>query len=61
MNKERVKSFGISFLGGHSGFEGNYELDIDSVRAVNEENADILGEPKSLVESSHRVLTNPTI
>lgn len=45
MNKERVKSVGISFLGGHSGIEGHYELAIDSIRAVNEEDAGILGKP----------------
>jgi len=41
MNRERVKSVGISFLGGHSGIEGQYELGIDSIRAVNEEDADV--------------------
>ncbi|KAF9790379.1 complex I intermediate-associated protein CIA30 [Thelephora terrestris] len=41
MNKERVKTVGISFLGGHSGIEGQYELGIDSIRAVNEEDADV--------------------
>lgn len=40
MNTERVKSVGVSFLGGHSGIEGRYELGIDSIRAVNEEDAD---------------------
>lgn len=41
MNKEHVKSVGVSFLGGHSGIEGQYQLDIDSIRAVNEEDAEI--------------------
>jgi NADH dehydrogenase [ubiquinone] 1 alpha subcomplex assembly factor 1 len=48
MNKERVKTVGISFLGGHSGIEGQYELGIDSIRAVNEEDADVPGEPLNL-------------
>lgn len=45
MDKERVKSVGVSFLGGHSGIEGHYQLAIDSIRAVNEEDAGIPGKP----------------
>lgn len=45
MYKERVRSVGISLLGGNSGVEGPYELGIDSVRAVNEEDAIIPGKP----------------
>jgi len=45
MYKERVRSVGISLLGGNSGVEGPYELAIDSVRAVNEEDAIIPGGP----------------
>jgi len=37
MNREKIKSVGISLLGGNSGVEGKYELGIDSIRAVNEE------------------------
>jgi NADH dehydrogenase [ubiquinone] 1 alpha subcomplex assembly factor 1 len=37
MNKWKIKSVGISLLGGHSGLDGPYELGIDSIRAVNEE------------------------
>jgi Complex I intermediate-associated protein 30 (CIA30) len=37
MYREKVRSVGISLLGGNSGFAGPYELGIDSVRAVNEE------------------------
>jgi len=44
MYKERIRSVGISLLGGNSGVEGPYELGIDSVRAVNEEDAVVLGE-----------------
>lgn len=35
--RERVRSIGISILGGNSGVSGKYELGIDSIRAVNEE------------------------
>ncbi|KAH9945460.1 complex I intermediate-associated protein CIA30 [Epithele typhae] len=35
MYRERVRSIGISILGGNSGVEGPYELGIDSIRAVN--------------------------
>ena len=37
MYKERIRTIGISLLGGKSGVEGPYELGIDSVRAVNDE------------------------
>lgn len=33
--RERVRSIGISLLGGKSGMEGPYELGIDSIRALN--------------------------
>lgn len=52
MDKERVKSVGVSFLGGHSGIEGHYQLAIDSIRAVNEEDADIPGKPLTLLSPS---------
>jgi len=39
MYRERVRTVGISLLGGNSGVEGPYELGIDSIRAVNEEDA----------------------
>lgn len=45
MYRERIRSVGISLLGGNSGIEGPYELGIDSIRAVNEEDAVISGEP----------------
>lgn len=35
MYRERVRTIGISLLGGNSGVEGSYELGIDSIRAVN--------------------------
>ena len=37
MFREKIKSVGISMLGGNSGVEGKYELGIDSIRAVNED------------------------
>jgi len=40
MLKEKVKSVGISILGGNAGVEGKYELGIDSIRLVNEEDID---------------------
>ena len=45
MFREKVKSVGISMLGGNSGVEGKYELGIDSIRAVNED--DVVHAPKS--------------
>ncbi|CDO76991.1 hypothetical protein BN946_scf184298.g18 [Trametes cinnabarina] len=37
MYRERIRTIGISLLGGNSGVEGPYELGIDSIRAVNVE------------------------
>jgi NADH dehydrogenase [ubiquinone] 1 alpha subcomplex assembly factor 1 len=37
MHRQRVRSVGISLLGGNSGVEGAYELGIDSISLVNEE------------------------
>ncbi|KAF9000623.1 complex I intermediate-associated protein CIA30 [Cyathus striatus] len=37
MNKEKIKSIGVSILGGMSRAAGKYELGIDSIRIVNEE------------------------
>ncbi|KAF5381972.1 hypothetical protein D9615_004298 [Tricholomella constricta] len=37
MYREKIRSIGISLLGGNSGSAGHYELGIDSVRIVNEE------------------------
>ncbi|OBZ72682.1 Complex I intermediate-associated protein 30, mitochondrial [Grifola frondosa] len=37
MFRERVRTIGISLLGGKTSIEGPYELGIDSIRAVNEE------------------------
>jgi len=43
MYREKVKSIGISLLGGNSGASGQYELGIESIRAVNE--SDVTAEP----------------
>lgn len=43
MFRERIRTVGISLLGGNSGMEGAYDLNIDSIRAVNEE--DVTTEP----------------
>lgn len=37
MYRERVRSIGISLLGGNSGAAGKYELGIDTIRIVNDE------------------------
>jgi len=37
MSCERIRTIGISLLGGKNGIEGPYELSIDSIRAVNSE------------------------
>ncbi|KAI0048942.1 complex I intermediate-associated protein CIA30 [Auriscalpium vulgare] len=37
MLTSRIRTIGISLLGGNSGVEGPYELGIDEIRAVNEE------------------------
>lgn len=37
MYSEKVRSVGISLLGGNSGSAGKYELGIDSIRLVNDE------------------------
>jgi len=37
MYRERVRSIGISLLGGKSGVVGKYELGIDSISIVNDE------------------------
>ena len=54
MYRERVRTIGISLLGGNSGVEGQYELGIDSIRAVNVEDVtdtSALGTPRFLLLS----------
>jgi NADH dehydrogenase [ubiquinone] 1 alpha subcomplex assembly factor 1 len=36
MDKEKLRTVGVSFLGGNSAFEGRYELWIDHIRIVND-------------------------
>lgn len=40
MYKERIRSVGISLLGGMSGVAGRYELGIDSIGITNDEHID---------------------
>jgi hypothetical protein len=54
MFRESVRSVGISLLGGNSGVEGPYELGIDEIRAVNEE--DVTVEPSMFNYCLERVL-----
>jgi NADH dehydrogenase [ubiquinone] 1 alpha subcomplex assembly factor 1 len=49
MLRERIRSVGISLLGGNSGVEGPYELGIGEIRAVNEE--DVTTQPRKLAIS----------
>ena len=48
---ERIRSVGISLLGGNSGVEGPYELGIDEIRAVNDAEEDVTAKPRKLVIS----------
>ena len=59
MYKERIRSVGISLLGGNSGVEGPYELGIDSIRAVNEEDAVVPGQPTSSLSSPTESIDRP--
>lgn len=36
MVTHRIRTIGISILGGNSGVEGRYELGLDEIKAVNE-------------------------
>ncbi|KAI0926258.1 hypothetical protein AcV5_008763 [Taiwanofungus camphoratus] len=46
MFRERVRTIGISLLGGNSGVAGPYELGLDSIRAVNDEDVPSAAAPK---------------
>jgi NADH dehydrogenase [ubiquinone] 1 alpha subcomplex assembly factor 1 len=37
MYREKIRSIGISLLGGNSGAAGKYELGIDNIRILNDE------------------------
>ncbi|CAL1716026.1 unnamed protein product [Somion occarium] len=47
MYRERIRTIGVSLLGGNSGVEGPYELGIDCIRAVNQQ--DVTVEPKKML------------
>ena len=49
MARDRVRTIGISLLGGKSGVEGPYQLGIDSICAVNSE--DVTKTPGMYVDS----------
>ncbi|KAF8506148.1 complex I intermediate-associated protein CIA30 [Hysterangium stoloniferum] len=42
MMTDRIRTIGISILGGNSGIEGRYELGLDVIKAVNEEDLDVV-------------------
>ncbi|GBE88527.1 complex I intermediate-associated protein CIA30 [Sparassis latifolia] len=46
MFRERVRTVGISMLGGNNGVSGPYELGVDSFRAVNHEDMPLAAIPK---------------
>ncbi|OAX43115.1 complex I intermediate-associated protein CIA30 [Rhizopogon vinicolor AM-OR11-026] len=53
MMRERIRTVGISLLGGNSGVSGSYDLGIDSIRAVNEE--DVTRPPVIEKDPSHGI------
>ncbi|KZT06038.1 NADH:ubiquinone oxidoreductase complex I intermediate-associated protein 30 [Laetiporus sulphureus 93-53] len=46
MYRERIRTIGISILGAKNGVEGPYELGIDSIRAVNDEDMTVDAAPR---------------
>ncbi|KAL0954637.1 hypothetical protein HGRIS_003592 [Hohenbuehelia grisea] len=52
MFKKRIRSVGISVLGGNSCLEGHYELGVDSIRIVNEE--DVIRPQPAGVQHQHQ-------
>jgi len=59
MLREKVRSVGISLLGGNSGVQGKYELGIDSIRLVNEEDVDPSGKLNHNHEAQIDLLQGP--
>ena len=51
MYKEKIRSIGISLLGGMSGSAGKYELGIDSIRTVNDEDVVMAQSKLALADS----------
>jgi len=49
MDREKVLTVGVAVLGGHSRCEGRYELNVDSIRVVNEE--DVTQNKKPVADS----------
>ncbi|KAF9561963.1 complex I intermediate-associated protein CIA30 [Agrocybe pediades] len=45
MYREKIRTVGISILGGNSGVEGKYELGIDTIGLINEEDIDSMSRP----------------
>jgi NADH dehydrogenase [ubiquinone] 1 alpha subcomplex assembly factor 1 len=45
MMTHRIRTIGISILGGNSGVEGRYELGLDVIKAVNEVSTPIILAP----------------
>lgn len=54
--RERVRSVGISLLGGKSGMEGPYELGIESIRALNSDDIIPSSSSEFLIVDSFTVL-----
>jgi hypothetical protein len=52
MMTHRIRTIGISILGGNSGVEGQYELGLDEIKAVNEVSKKINAVQLLLVRSS---------
>ncbi|KAF8519290.1 complex I intermediate-associated protein 30-domain-containing protein [Gautieria morchelliformis] len=46
MMTHRVRTIGISILGGNSGVEGKYEIGLDVIKAVNEDDLDVIPRQK---------------
>lgn len=60
MYREKVRSIGISLLGGNSGGAGKYELGIDSIRLVNDEDMATAQTTNDHPEQQRRASTNTT-
>lgn len=52
MGRDAVRSIGISLLGGNSGVQGQYDLGVDSIRVVNEQELAGEGEREAHEEKS---------
>ena len=52
MMHEKIRSIGISILGGNANVSGQYELGIDSIRAVNEVTTLIVPSVRAIADST---------